>query len=83
MTQRVFAIAKESIFTGVFGLAFLVSLALPRPLIFHLGRQFNAAGDPAAEAAWDASWSIPGYRRVFRLLTAVWGLGLLARASGA
>ncbi len=78
--NAVFAIAKESLFTGLFGIAFLVSLALSRPLIFHLGRQFNTAGDPAAQAAWDANWSNPGFRRVLRLLTAVWGLGLLTEA---
>ncbi|MDB5041682.1 MAG: hypothetical protein JWN27_2408 [Candidatus Eremiobacteraeota bacterium] len=76
-----FAIAEKSAFTGLFGVAFLVSLLLPRPLIFHLGRQFNTAGDPAAQAAWDANWSIPGFRRVVRVMTAVWGLGLLAEAA--
>jgi hypothetical protein len=75
-----FAIAEKSAFTGLFGVAFLVSLLLPRPLIFHLGRQFNTAGDPAAQAAWDANWSIPGFRRVVRVMTWVWGLGLLAEA---
>jgi hypothetical protein len=76
-----FAIAEKSAFTGLFGVAFLVSLLLPRPLIFHLGRQFNTAGDPTAQAAWDANWSIPGFRRVVWVMTAVWGLGLLAEAA--
>jgi hypothetical protein len=76
-----FAIAEKSVFTGLFGIVFLVSLLLPRPLIFHLGRQFNTAGDPAAQAAWDANWSIPGFRRVVRVMTTVWGLGLLAEAA--
>jgi hypothetical protein len=76
-----FAIAEKSAFTGLFGVAFLVSLLLPRPLIFHLGRQFNTAGDPTAQAAWDANWSIPGFRRVVRVMTAIWGLGLLAEAA--
>jgi hypothetical protein len=76
-----FAIAEKSVFTGLFGIVFLVSLLFPRPLIFHLGRQFNTAGDPAAQAAWDANWSNPGFRRVLRLMTAVWGVGLLAEAA--
>jgi hypothetical protein len=76
-----FAIAEKSVFTGLFGIVFLASLVFPRPLIFHLGRQFNTAGDPAAQAAWDANWSIPGFRRVLRLMTAVWGIGLLAEAA--
>ena len=35
-----FAVAKESVFTFVFGIAFLASLAAKRPLIFQLGREF-------------------------------------------
>jgi hypothetical protein len=41
-----FHLVKESVLTGVFGIAFAVSLALPRPLAFFFGRQFATAGDP-------------------------------------
>jgi len=75
-----FAVAKDSLFTIVFGLLFLGSLLAPRPLIFHLGRQFSSGGDPAAMAAWEARWSQPGFRRTIRLITAVWGCGLLLEA---
>jgi len=77
----VFAIAKESIFTGAFGAVFLGSLAAPRPLIFFLGRQFNTNGDAAAAARWDASWDVAGVRRTMRVLTIGWGAGLLAEAA--
>ena len=76
-----FAVAKESVFTAVFGSVFLGSLATRRPLIFQFGKQFSTGGDPAAIAAWDARWEIPGFRRVIRLMTAVWGCGLLAEAA--
>ena len=75
-----FAVAKDPLFTIVFGLLFLGSLFAPRPMIFHLGRQFASGGDPAAMAAWDARWSQPGFRRTIRLITAVWGCGLLLEA---
>ena len=75
-----FAVAKDSLFTIVFGLIFLGSLAAPRPMIFQLGRQFATGGDPAAAAAWDARWSQPGFRRTVRLITVVWGCGLLLEA---
>jgi hypothetical protein len=75
-----FAVAKDSLFTLVFGLIFLGSLAAPRPMIFQLGKQFANGGDPAAAAAWDARWSQPGFRRVMRLFTVVWGCGLLLEA---
>ena len=75
-----FAVAKESVFTFVFGCVFLGSLLARRPLIFTLGRQYAAAEDPAEAAAWEERWEIPGFRRVVRLLTAVWGGGLLVEA---
>ena len=75
-----FAVAKESVFTFVFGIAFLASLGAKRPLIFQLGREFSTGGDPALMAMWDARWEIPGFRRVIRLITAVWGVGLLLEA---
>ncbi len=75
-----FAVAKESLFTSVFGLVFLGSLLTSRPLIFHLGRQFSTGGDPASLARWDALWERPAFRRVVRLMTAVWGCGLLLEA---
>jgi len=75
-----FAVAKDSLFTLVFGLIFLGSLAAPRPMIFVLGKQFATGGDPAAAAAWDARWSLPGFRRTVRLITVVWGCGLLLEA---
>jgi hypothetical protein len=76
-----FAVAKESLFTIVFGLIFLGSLAAPRPMIFQLGRQYATGGDPAAAAAWDARWALPGFRRTIRLMTAVGGCGFLLEAA--
>jgi hypothetical protein len=75
-----FALAKDSLFTGVTGIVFLASLFGRRPIIFSLGRQFTVGNDPAAQAAWEARWSNAGFRRVMRLMTAVWGGGLLLEA---
>jgi len=69
------------VFTGVTGLVFLASLFGARPIIFSLGRQFTVGNDPAAQAAWKARWSNnAGFRRVMRLMTVVWGGGLLLEA---
>ena len=76
-----FAVAKESLFTTVFGLVFLGSLFTSRPLIFQLGKQYSGGTDPAALAAWDARWEHPLFRRVVRLMTAVWGSALLIEAA--
>lgn len=75
-----FAVAKESLFTLVFGLVFLGSLLTPRPLIFRLGRRYSTGNDPAEMAAWDARWERPLFRRVLRVMTAVWGSALLLEA---
>jgi hypothetical protein len=76
----VFALLKDSSFTCVFGLLFLGSLATSRPLIFRLNLEL-AGSDPAARAASEALWEKPAARRSFRLITLVWGLGLLAEAA--
>src|SRR3954468_18208801 len=52
-------LVKESIVTGVFGLVTLVSLALPRPLMFYFGRKFATDGSAAGVAAWNALWQYP------------------------
>ena len=75
-----FAVAKESLFTAVFGLVFLGSLLRARPLIFQLARQYSTGDDPAAIAAWDALWERPPFRRTIRIMTAVWGCALLLEA---
>jgi hypothetical protein len=58
--------------TGALGLLCLVSLALPRPLMFYFGRWFATRGEPAAVAEFDARWGEPRFRRGNRLITLVW-----------
>lgn len=71
---------KESITTGTVGLAFLASLAAPRPLIFVLAGQMNAA-DAQARARLAQRWSTsPVVRRRIRRLTVLWGAALVAEA---
>ncbi len=75
-----FALAKESAFTGVFGLLFLGSLLTPRPLTFYFGRRFRAGQDPAAAAYWNGLWRYASFRRANRLMTIIWGMTLLFEA---
>ena len=75
-----FHLVKESVMTGVFGIACAVSLALPRPLAFFFGRQFATAGDPARVQIWNSYWVYPQFRRVQYTITAVWAAGLLLDA---
>ena len=77
--NAIFALLKDSLFTCVFGLLFLGSLATPRPLNYRLNLDL-AGADPAARAASEALWERPAARRAFRLITLVWGAGLLIEA---
>jgi hypothetical protein len=75
-----FALAKESFFTAVFGAFALGSLLAPRPLLFYFSRSFVTGGDPARMREWNERWQFPRFRRVMRLMTAVWGVGFLIEA---
>jgi hypothetical protein len=77
--NAIFALLKDSLFTCVFGLLFVGSLATPRPLIYRLNLDL-AGTDPQARAASEALWEYPAARRSFRLITLVWGVGLLLEA---
>ena len=68
---------RESFFTGAFGIACLVSLALPRPIMFYFGRHFTAGRDPASIAEFDSGWERLEFRHVARLITVVWGVASL------
>jgi hypothetical protein len=64
---------RESFFTAMLGVACFISLLLPRPLMFYVGRQFMTGKDPAKMAEFDARWQHPYARFVHRLITIVWG----------
>ncbi len=64
---------RESLFTGVLGLACFGSLLLRRPLMFYFGRHFLAGDDPERRREFDATWHRPGVPFVHRLITGVWG----------
>ncbi len=64
---------RESLFTGVFGLACFGSLFLPRPMMFYFGRHFQAGADPVRRRRYEASWALSHVRYANRLITIVWG----------
>lgn len=67
-------LVRESFFTGAFGLACLISLVLPRPLMFYFGRYFMAGRDTQKRDTFNARWQDPAVRRAHRLVTGIWGL---------
>jgi hypothetical protein len=76
-----FAVLKAAPGFGLFGIACLLSLTRARPLMFFVGRQWSAGGDPATAAAWTARLKNPGFRRSMRMLTIVWGTACLVEAA--
>jgi hypothetical protein len=71
---------RESFFTITFGLILLISLALPRPIMFYIARHFASGNDPVNIAHFDQLWQEERVRRLMRVLTAVWGVGFLLEA---
>jgi hypothetical protein len=65
---------RESLFTGVFGIFCLISLAFPRPVMFYFARHLIAGKDPRRRAIFDARSQEHRFLRGHRLVTAVWGL---------
>jgi len=75
--QKLFLI-RESILTGALGIACLVSLLFPKPLMFYFGRQFMSGGDPTKAAYYNSLWQYPRFRFSNYLITVVWGVGFVA-----
>ncbi len=65
---------RESLVTVLVGLAFLGSLLLERPLIFHMTSRFSKGVDP------EHNWQYRYFRQVMRRLTLLWGVALVAEA---
>ncbi|MCP2324362.1 intracellular septation protein A [Hamadaea flava] len=77
-----FMLAKESLVTGAAGLAFVISCFVGKPLIYHAALRMRE-GKPEEIAEFEQKWAdLPGFRRNFRIMSAVWGAGLLADAVG-
>ena len=72
---------RDSAFTCVFGLVCLASLTRSRPLMFYVGRALSAGDNPEKVAAYEELWTMPTAPRTFRIITAIWGAGLLAEGS--
>lgn len=75
-----FLLTKDSIGTMVSGIAFGVTFFIGRPIMFYFSQRF-AAPTATGRQEWDRLWQVsPGFRRIFRRLTAVWAIAFLAEA---
>jgi hypothetical protein len=71
---------RDSALTFSLGVACLLSLRYRRPVMFYISRSLSAGPDPARQAAYEGLWERPGGPHVFRVITAVWGIGLICDA---
>ncbi len=72
---------RDALVTGLVGVMFLCSLAMKRPMIFYLARAMMARDTEAGAAEFESAWLQPGVAGAFRLLTLVWGLGLIVQTA--
>ncbi|MGR6921471.1 VC0807 family protein [[Actinomadura] parvosata] len=74
-------LAKDGWFTGVAGLWFLVSARGERPLAFVFTRFILEGRIGPNRESWDVLWErLPAFRRIWRVASVIWGVGLLADA---
>ena len=71
---------EGSVPTAMFALGCLGSLRARRPLMFAFALEFTGP-DTAKGHEMTRLWQYDGYRRVFRTITVVWGIGFLVEAA--
>ena len=71
---------EGSVPTAIFGVACLGSLWTRRPLMFGMSVEFIGP-DTAKGREMISLWQYEGFRRIFRVITAVWGVGFLLEAA--
>jgi len=73
---------RDGFFTALFGVACIVTVFThDRPTLFYVGRYLSAGNDPVKVSAFDRLHELPVGRRTFRVLSIVWGVGLVVEAA--
>ena len=72
---------RDALVTGVIGLMFLGSLLLEKPMIFYLARATQARNTEEGAKEFETMWLRPAARATFRLMTGVWGAGLVLQTA--
>jgi hypothetical protein len=72
---------RDAFFTAIFGAVCIVTIFTHRrPALFYVGRYLSAGQDPAKMAAYNELHEVPMGRHTFRVLSVVWGIGLIVEA---
>jgi hypothetical protein len=76
-----FLLARDGFITALWGVWFLATLRARRPAAFRLARPLMEGRRPFGTASWEQLWTDePGFRRIWRVSTGIWGAGLLVDA---
>ena len=71
---------EGSVPTAVFGVVCLFSLSSSRPLMYRFAIEFMGEDSPRGRE-FDSLWQYQEFRRVFRVITIVWGVAYLVEAA--
>jgi hypothetical protein len=70
---------ETPIISGLIGIAFLISLAFSRPLVYYLGRSTLSRERDGGSVQFEQRWrNDPFFAAIIRKMTLVWGLWLTA-----
>ncbi len=72
---------RENLVTGAIGLVFLGSVAIGRPLIYYLARAGMQPGAASELADFENLRDNAFFKRTMRVMTLVWGFGLVLRTA--
>jgi hypothetical protein len=70
---------RENLFSIPIGLAFLISAATPRPAIYYLAAATSQRQSAENRARFEAVWRLPHVLRGLRVMSIIWGAGLVAQ----
>ena len=77
-----FLLAKDGLLTGAWGIWFLVSARGQRPAALVFGRPLMEPMRLFAVRSWDLLWDTePKFRRIWRVASVIWGMGLVIDAT--
>jgi hypothetical protein len=72
---------RDALFTALFGIACVVTVFThDRPVYFYVSRYFSAGTDKEKVSAYNRLHEFPTGRHTFRVLSIVWGIGLVVEA---
>ena len=76
-----FLLAKDGLLTAVWGVWFLATIRFRRPTAFVMARPLLEGRHAFSAGSWDDLWSSePQFRHIWRVASALWGVGLLTDA---